>query len=208
MLEQPVFALTDPHRIDALVREHPWCVLVSAHPDGPVVSHLPVLLDPDAPAGSGTVVGHVARADARLHALGEHDVVVVVQGPHGYLSPSWYGEVPHVPTWDFEVLHLHGRPELLDATGTYAVLDATVAHFERRLPRPWRLDAVDDYAHRIAGGTTGFRLRPSRVVAKAKLSQDESVELRRRVVEELRHEHPYRNPALADAVAGTLAATS
>lgn len=204
MLEQPVFALTDPQHIDALVREHPWCILISGHPDGPVVSHLPVLVDATAPPGSGGVVGHLARADARHHELGAHDAVLVVQGPHGYLSPSWYGEVPHVPTWDFVVLHLHGRPELLDDAETYAVLDATVRHFERRLPDPWRLDEVADYAHRIAGATVGFRLRPSRVVAKAKLSQDESAQLRGRVVAELRRDQPYRNPALADAIADTL----
>jgi transcriptional regulator len=146
------------------------------------------------------VVGHLARVDADEHELGEHEVVVVIEGPNGYLSPSWYGEQPHVPTWNFVVVHLHGRPERLSAEQTYQVLSDTVDHLEAPLAEPWSLDRVADYAERIARATVGFRLGPSRVVAKAKLSQDESAELITRSVAALRADHAYRNIALADAM--------
>ncbi|SEM42803.1 FMN-binding negative transcriptional regulator [Nonomuraea pusilla] len=201
MLEQPVFAMTDPEQIDALIDAYGWASLVThTERHGLVVSHLPIVRDRQAPPGSGAVLGHLAGPDGVLHELGRHDAVLIVQGAHGYLSPSWYGETPHVPTWDFQVIHLHGRPEPLDADATFAVLRDTVDHFESVMPVPWTLDSVAGYAARIARGTVGFRLRPRRVVAKAKLSQDESARLRARTAGMLDADGPYRNPALAAAI--------
>jgi transcriptional regulator len=202
MLDQPIFRITDGAQVRTLIDNQPWATLISATDRGLCVSHLPVLLDPTG-ADIG-VVGHLARADANEHELGEREVVVVIEGPNGYLSPSWYGEQPHVPTWNFVVAHLHGRPERLNAEQTYQVLSDTVDHLEAPLVEPWSLDRVADYAERIARATVGFRLRPSRVVAKAKLSQDESAALITRSVTALRADHAYRNVALADAMERTL----
>ncbi|WP_052396923.1 FMN-binding negative transcriptional regulator [Streptomyces sp. NRRL F-5123] len=190
MLEQPIYALNDPVRLRELVAGHGWATLVSATGRGPVVSHLPVVPDRDGQDGEGegasggglTIVGHLAAADAELHELGAHDVVVIVEGPHGYISPGHYRAGPYVPTWNFVVAHLHGRPEVLDAAGTWRVLERTVAHFEADRPEPWTLDGVLDYAHGLAPHVTGFRLRPTRVVGKHKLSQDKPYEVARRVV--------------------------
>ncbi|MEV2230063.1 FMN-binding negative transcriptional regulator [Streptomyces phaeochromogenes] len=207
MLEQEIFRVTDPGRIRDLARAHPWATLISHTPDrGLVVSHLPVLVDdPRQDAGDTrdagcTLLGHLARTDARKHELGSHEVVVVIQGPHGYISPSWYEETPHVPTWNFTVLHVHGRPEVLDPTDTYDVLSATVDHFEDRLPEPWRLARVESYAHRIAAAVTGFRLPATKVTAKAKLSQDEREEIALRLAGALESRRPYAVPELARAM--------
>ncbi|MGW2289686.1 FMN-binding negative transcriptional regulator [Streptomyces phaeochromogenes] len=199
MLEQEIFRVDDPGRIRDLARAHPWATLISHTPDrGLVVSHLPVLVDDS--RQDTTLLGHLARTDAGKHELGSHEVVVVIQGPHGYISPSWYGETPHVPTWNFTVLHVHGRPEVLDPTDTYDVLSATVDHFEDRLPEPWRLARVESYAHRIAAAVTGFRLPATKVTAKAKLSQDEREEIVLRLAGALESGRPYAVPELARAM--------
>jgi transcriptional regulator len=171
MLEQPTYAWpgTDAD-LRALVARHPWVTLVSGTSAGLVVSHLPVLPTPD--TEEVAVIGHLPVADAEEHELGRCDVVVVVQGPHGYVSAGWYAGGPYVPTWNYVVAHLLGRPSVLDAKATYDVLDRTVDHFESARPVPFRLEQVADYAHMLAPHVTGFRLTPSRVVAKAKLSQD------------------------------------
>ncbi|MEY9845537.1 FMN-binding negative transcriptional regulator [Streptacidiphilus sp. MAP5-3] len=204
MLEQPLYALTDPDELRSLIAGRGWATLVSAVPDGaPVVSHVPVILDPD--RDDATVLGHLAREDAELHELGRHRTVLVFEGPNGYISPSFYESGPYVPTWNFVVAHLHGTPEILSPDETYEVLDRTVDHFEAARPTPWRLPEVEEYARRIAPGTTGFRLTPSRVVAKAKLSQDKPHETAQNVVNALRRdEDVHRNPALAEAMSKAL----
>ncbi len=157
-----------------LVARHPWVNLVSATSRGLVVSPLPVIPAPDAKGVE--IVGHLARTDAEEHELGECEAVVIVQGHHGYVSASWYSGGPYVPTWNYVVAHLHGRPVALDADATYDVLDRTVDHFESARPKPFRMSDVATYAARLAPAVAGFRLTPTRVVAKAKLSQDKPQE--------------------------------
>ncbi len=199
MLEDPRFALEDPVELRDLVSRHAWVTLVSNSDAGqPVVSHLPVVPDPD--TDEVVVLGHLARVDAGYHQLGEHDVTLVVQGPHGYVSPSFYEGGPYVPTWNFVVVHLHGRPEILGAEETYAVLSATVDHFESARPEPWRLSSVEGYAQRLAPQVVGFRLRPTRVVGKVKLNQDKPARDFEGVLAALQSDPTHANAELAAAM--------
>lgn len=192
MLTQPMYAMTDPGQVRALIAMHGWAMLVSAPGGTPVVSHLPVL--PDPAAGGPVVLGHLAREDAVAHGLGAHEVALVVQGPQGYISPRLYEAGPYVPTWNFVVAHLHGVPEVLDPEATYELLSATVDHFEAGRPEPFSLAEVEGYARGIAHGVTGFRLVPSRVVGKVKASQDKPAEVVGRVIASL------ANAELAEAM--------
>lgn len=173
MLEQPIFAWTGTDLdLRGLIAAHPWVTMVSSTSSGLVISHLPVL-----PEDQGVdVVSHLPIEDARQHELGTCDVVLIVQGPHGYISADWYVGGPYVSTWNFVVAHLHGKPTVLDEQGTYEVLQRTMDHFEHVRPHPFRLNQVSDYAHQIAPHVVGFHLTPTKTVAKAKLSQDKPEE--------------------------------
>ncbi len=111
MRQNPSFAMTDVAELRRLIDANPWVTLVSATDDGLVASHYAVLLDED--RDDLTIVGHVGRPDDLIHGLGERELLVVVQGPHGYISPGWYGDAANVPTWNFVSAHLTGIPELL-----------------------------------------------------------------------------------------------
>ncbi len=203
MRSNPDYAFEDADGIRALVRENPWGTIVSFVPGkGLVASHYPLLLDEDA---EGIVlVSHVGRPDERLHELGAHEVMVIVYGPQGYVSPSWYDASPAVPTWNFAVAHLHGTPEILSDAENLEVLDRLVAHFEAPLPEPYLMRSTLEnaaYAERIVHGTVGFRLRVDRFEAKEKMSQDKPAEVVERVIDALRRPGPYENPKLAERMA-------
>ncbi|MBN9181351.1 MAG: FMN-binding negative transcriptional regulator, partial [Microbacterium sp.] len=104
MRQNPSFAMTDVAEIRRLIARNPWTTLVSATDDGLVASHYAVLLDDE--REDLTIVGHVGKPDDAIHGLGEREMMVVVQGPHGYVSPAWYGDVAAVPTWNFVSAHL------------------------------------------------------------------------------------------------------
>jgi transcriptional regulator len=197
------YALDDAEGIMALVRENPWGTIVSFVPGrGLVASHYPLLLEED--AGGIVLVSHMGRPDERLHELGAHEVMVIVYGPHGYVSPSWYDTSPAVPTWNFAVAHLHGTPEILSDDENLRVLDGLVAHFEGVLPEPFLMRQNLEnaaYAERIVHGTVGFRLRVDRFEGKEKMSQDKPAEVVDRVIEALREPGPYYNPPLAARMA-------
>jgi transcriptional regulator len=198
MRQNPSFAMTDVAELRRLIDQNPWVTLVSDTPDGLVASHYAVLLDDE--RDDLTVVGHVGKPDDLIHGLGGRELLIVVQGPHGYISPGWYGDVRSVPTWNFVSAHLAGVPEVLAAEENLRVLDRLVARFEGRMPEPrmmWERPNDTAYVERLARGTVGFRLTPSRVVAKRKLSQNKTADVVETVIAELNGDGPYANPALA-----------
>ena len=198
MRETPQYLMTDAADIRSLIAANPWATMVSATDDGLVASHYPFLLEDD---GDGLVlVSHVGRPDERAHRLGESELLVIFEGPDGYVSPGWYEAGPAVPTWNFAVVHAYGTPKLLSDDENLAVLDRLVDHFEAPLPEPFsmRVDAANSaYAERIVRGTVGFRMRVDRVVAKEKMSQGKPRDVVERVIENLERPGVYANPSLA-----------
>ncbi|MEV7609097.1 FMN-binding negative transcriptional regulator [Microbacterium sp. NPDC089320] len=198
MRQNPSFTLADVAEIRRVVDADPWATMVSNGPEGLVSSHYVVLLDQD--RDDLTVVGHVGRPDDLIHGLGERELLVVFQGPHGYISPGWYGDVPSVPTWNYTAVHLAGVPEILSDEENLAVLDRLVDRFEGRMPEPrkmWERPNDPAFVARLAAGTVGFRLTPTRVVAKRKLSQNKPVETVETIIAELDSDGPYAQHALA-----------
>lgn len=199
MRQNPSFAMTDIAELRRVIDENPWVTLVSTGDAGLVASHYAVLLDDD--RDDLTIVGHVGRPDDAILGLGERELLVVVQGPHGYVSPSWYGDVAAVPTWNFVSLHLAGVPELLAPEENLRVLDRLVDRFESSLPQPrgmWSPPNDPEFVRRLERGTVGFRLTPTRVDAKRKLSQNRTDEVVDTIIERVEAgASPYADPRLA-----------
>ncbi|MBS1889539.1 MAG: FMN-binding negative transcriptional regulator [Actinobacteria bacterium] len=195
MRHNPAHATTDPEVVRDLVRENPWATIVSENAGGLVASHYPVLLDEDAEGIA--LLTHVGRPDEEVHGFGDHEVLVIVQGRHGYVSPSWYGpEATRAPTWNFSVAHLYGVPQVLDEDENLATLTRLVARFERCVEEPLYLD--QEWGRGVAKGTVGLRIPVGRFVCKRKLSQDKDDRSRRQTIAALRAPGPYHHPELAD----------
>jgi transcriptional regulator len=200
----PAHAETDEAVVRELIDANPWATMISRGADDTLVaSHYPILLDPD--ADGLAVVTHVGRPDERVHAFGDGngEILLIVAGPHGYISPSWYTpEATRAPTWNFSVAHCYGVPEILSAEDNVATLARLVAHFERHVERPVWLEP--EVAARLAPGTVGIRLPITRFVCKVKMSQDKDPQSQTQVLRALRAPGPYSNPPLAEAMARAL----
>ena len=196
MRHTPHYLLTDPDEVKRLIRRNAWATYVSNTSNGLVASHYPTLLE-ETDDDSIVIVSHFGRPDELAHELGQHEVMVIVAGPHGYISPGWYTEGDFVPTWNHVTAHLYGVPEIVSDAENFAVLDRLVDHFETRMPHPVSLDYDEQQARRIAKGTVGLRMRVTRFDARAKLSQNKSDEVRATIIEQLRGDGPYANTALA-----------
>ncbi|WP_292832717.1 FMN-binding negative transcriptional regulator [Microbacterium sp.] len=173
MRQNPSFAMTDLTELRRVVDQNPWMTLVSTTDGGLVASHYAMLLDDD--RDDLTIVGHVGKPDDAILGLGERELLVIVQGPHGYISPGWGGAGPNVPTWNFVSVHLSGVPEVLTPDENLVVLERLVRRFESSSSDPrflWELPNDADFVHKLERGTVGFRLTPTKVVAKRKLSQN------------------------------------
>ncbi|KJL46436.1 Protease synthase and sporulation protein PAI 2 [Microbacterium hydrocarbonoxydans] len=198
MRQNPSFTLADVAEIRRVIEANPWATIMSSGPDGLVASHYAILLDDD--RDDLAIVGHVGRPDDQIHGMGEREMLVVFQGPHGYISPGWYGDVQAVPTWNYTAVHLSGIPEILSAEENLKVLDRLVQRFEGRMPDPrlmWERPNDEAFVNRLAAGTVGFRLSPARVVAKRKLSQNKPTQTVETIIAELEGDGPYAQPGLA-----------
>lgn len=159
-----------------LLRAHPLGTVVWQQPGGLEATPLPWLLR----TGDGPrLAGHVARANPLLQALaaGPLPVLVVFQGPQGYISPSWYPSKAEterqVPTWNYSTVHVHGRLRAMDEPAWVRQLlrELTAAH-EAELPQPWGLDdAAPGFIDQLLTHIVGIELAVERLEGKFKLGQ-------------------------------------
>jgi transcriptional regulator len=195
MRHNSAHASTDQQVARRLIADHPWAQLTSHHDGRLVASHYPVLLDES--ADGLALLTHVGRPDDRLHGLGSGQVLLVFQGEHGYVSPSWY--VPgssRAPTWNFSAVHCWGTPEVLGPDENLDVLERLTAHFEQHVDEPMWLDR--EWAAPVARGTVGLRIPVDRFEMKIKMSQDKDPVSVQQVIDHLRAPGPYHQTGLAD----------
>ncbi|ROR82580.1 negative transcriptional regulator, PaiB family [Plantibacter flavus] len=192
MRHTPTYLMTDVDEVKRLIRNHPWATFVSPASTGLVASHYPAILEEDRDELS--IVSHFGRPDERSHELGEHEILVIIQGPHDYVSPSWYPEGQLIPTWNHVTAHLYGTPEVLSEDENYEMLSRLTDHFEDHRPDGRHLSQDEAGTRRAAKGTVGLRMRVTRFDARAKLSQNKTPE----VVDDITAHLAERNPALAE----------
>ena len=90
----------DPDVVRQLIRENPWAILVSSNTGGLAASHYPILLDEE--ADGLAIFTHVGRPDEQIHGFGESEIMLIVQGRHGYISPS--GQVRYRHAYEYDSL--------------------------------------------------------------------------------------------------------
>lgn len=197
MRHTPRYLVTDPNEVKRLIRRNPWATFVSPTTNGLVASHYPVVVDEG--TDELTVLSHFGRPDDLLHELGEHEIMIIIQGPHDYVSASWLAPGDLVATWNHVTAHLYGVPEVLSEDETYRVLSDLTDHFEQHYPGGRSLSDDEAGTRRAAKGAVGIRMRVDRFDARAKLSQNKSPDVRERITAEF----ATRNPDLADEMRRT-----
>lgn len=179
MFVPKAFRLDDRRAIVELIEAYGFALLVTALDGPPQASHLPFLYDPER-GPEGTLLGHMARANPQWHdfaALAERgaEALVIFQGPHSYISPTWYGGgPPTVPTWNYAAVHAYGQPRLMEEPAAVrGLLDRLVAVQEAGQARPWSTqDLEESFVQGMMRGMVAFEMPVTRLEAKAKLSQN------------------------------------
>ena len=196
------FKETNPERISALIKGNPLGMLITA-PDGePFVSHLPFILESSA-GSQGKLLGHMTRANPQWqHFVEGSKVLVVFQGPHAYVSPSWYLS-PGVPTWNYAVVHLRGIPRLLEGESELEALVEQITHVhESNLPNPWKPNLTDERRSKLLNMIVGFEIEITHIQGKFKLSRNRPPEDQRSVVDKLSQSNNQTEAAVAKLMSG------
>lgn len=172
------FAEEDPDAIRRLIRDHPLGTLVTLGADGLNANHLP-FLHTEGPGPHGSLRGHVARNNAVWRdADPDREALVIFQGPSAYISPNWYpskGESHRVvPTYNYAVVHAHGRLQVHDdERWLRAFLGRLTNAMEASQPKAWKMgDAPQDYLREMLGNVVGIEIAVTRLTGKWKASQN------------------------------------
>ncbi|MGF1607994.1 MAG: FMN-binding negative transcriptional regulator [Kiloniellales bacterium] len=186
-----MFKLDDPAVAVEVMRAHDFALLVTAPGGRPQASHLPFLLD-ETRGPKGTLLAHMARANPQwrdFEGEGAGEALVIFQGPHGYVSPSWYPPGNNVPTWNYLAVHAYGRPRVLATDAARALIERLVATHEGGREPSWTLAGQDEkYIAAMLRGIVAFEIPIERLEAKAKLSQNKDAATRAKVVAALEAE--------------------
>jgi transcriptional regulator len=152
--------------------------LVTRAADSFATSYLPWEVDA-ARGPSGTLIGHLARYNPQWRVPdGGTQALVVFQGPHGYVSPSWYpgkrDDPRQVPTWDYLIVEARGvLTTFEDDARLYELLTQLTDRNEAGREHRWRVtDAPDDYVRAEMRHVIGIELRVESLIGRYKLSQN------------------------------------
>jgi transcriptional regulator len=180
MYTPPAFEIETPAWSVELIGEYPFGTLITFSDGSPQITHLPMLAEER--DGDLWILGHVARANPHAQAIlaGGVRATTAFLGPHAYVSASWYAQPYHtVPTWNYEAVHCDGRLQEGDA---YSILAMLTAKFEAGRPNAWAMEKLDvGYLENQLKGIVAFEMRVDALRAKAKLSQNRTLEDRERV---------------------------
>jgi transcriptional regulator len=168
----------DPATLFAALRANAFATIISTSADGALeATWIPFLIE--GTAQQPVIFGHMARANDQWRSWSAATpLLALFQGPHHYISPSWYSSEPNVPTWNYVAVQVRGRPRMLDeAAEVEAMLDRLVAQFESAREPRWEL-AAQPAAYRAgqAAGIVGFELLVEQVSGAWKLSQRASTQ--------------------------------
>jgi transcriptional regulator len=181
------FAENSIEAMHALIEAHPLGALVRLGEDGLAADHLPFELAPASEsAPHGILRAHVARANP-LWRQGPAPVLVLFQGPSGYVSPELYdtkaidGRV--VPTWNYAVVHVHGRLRVIEDTAwLLAQMGRMTTRQEAAHGHDWTIaDAPPDYIDKLVRATVGIEIVIERLEGKFKASQNRGEAERERI---------------------------
>lgn len=169
------FSIQSPEALHHIIRTHPLGALVTQGPQGLDANHIPFELD----AARGMLTAHVARANPVWQQCGAgSDVLVVFRGEAAYISPNWYPSkhVSHrqVPTWNYEVVHVHGYMTVQDTEKfVRGVVGRLTRTHEATEPKPWKMgDSAPEYIDGMLKAIVGIEIQITRMEGKAKLSQN------------------------------------
>jgi len=172
------FEVTEREEILAFIKANAFGQLISTVKNRLFSSHLPFFLGND----GGSLICHVAKGNPQWEDIEGQDVLVTFQGPHDYVSPSWYSS-PGVPTWNYQAVHVYGKPELITETEKLKniVNQLTEAH-ESSFEKPWK----PEYKESLLNAIVGIEIKITELQCKYKLSQNRSEKDKQQVAEQVK----------------------
>lgn len=181
------FKVTDFDEISSFVRQYSFGTLVTTKKGKPIATHLPMQLIKE--NEDYYITGHMAYGNPQWRTFDTQEhALVMFQGPHAYISSSWY-EQENVPTWNYQAVHIYGAAKILEEADLKKDLAQLLEKYETHREDPVLMEKLSpDLIEKELKGIVGFKIKVSEIQAANKLSQNRNDVDYRNVVEQLREE--------------------
>ncbi len=188
------FQVNDEEIIYDFIEKYSFATLFSQHNGEPYATHLPLTLN----KSENVLYGHFARQNEQWKDIQDQQVLIVFQGPHCYISPSWYETSKAVPTWNYVSIHLYGNMEIVENPNViFNSLNDMVNKYERA-DSSYNLKDVDSkYIEGMNKGIVVFKINITKIEAKAKLSQNHPIERQELIIKHLENTSNHENLQIA-----------
>lgn len=169
------FTFRHPSDLADLVQQFPLAWVVTGQAGSLGATPLPLQLECDQAGAPVRLLGRFGRRNPQVEALRrDPHATILVLGPEGYISPSWFRDRSRAPTWNYACAVFDVEIELRDTTAdAEALLEGLTAQVEAGRPSPWRVEEVGPRHERLVQGVVGFHAHVRSVRGTFKLGQDE-----------------------------------
>jgi transcriptional regulator len=195
------FKIDDVEKLYDFIEKYSFATVFSQHNEEPYATHLPLLVNKE----DGLLYGHFARPNGQWKDIENQKVLAVFQGPHCYISPSWYESNPAVPTWNYVAIHVYGQMEIVeDDQELFRSLEEMVAKYEKP-DSSYHLNDVDSsFLEGMSRGIVAFKINITKIEGKAKLSQNHPAVRQELVIKQLENSSDQNNKQIAKLMKGNL----
>jgi len=193
-----VFALEDVPKLQEFMEEFNFATVVTQRDGELTASHIPFLLDRSVEP-YGVLRAHLAVRNPQLDDFRSgSQALVIFQGPHCYISPSWYVQPENVPTWNYTVVHAYGVPRIGNKAAMIALLKDLTAKHEGSFERPWDFDPNSGWVQKLLMDIVAFEIKIEKLEGKFKLNQNRAPADREGVIQTLSASEDPLQKAIAD----------
>jgi len=165
------FKVEDEEEIWSFMKQHTFATLVTIDKGRSVATHIPVIIKRN--EEEILVSGHLAYGNRQWRTLNDvQEALIIFQGPHAYISSSWYEE-QQVPTWNYQSVHVYGNVNLQTQEELMGDLKTLLHTYEDHRQHPVLWETLSpELLERELKGIVGFKLNVTEIQAAYKMSQN------------------------------------
>lgn len=187
----------DRERILEFLKRNNFPALVTSDGEKLIATHLPMEV---VETGNDTlkIYSHMSRANPQWKSFGEQEALLIFQGAHTYISPTWYNHV-NVPTWNYMMVHVYGKARVVDGEELKSTLGRLVERHE--VASNYRMESLPgEFVEKELKGAVGFVVDVTRIDAGYKLSQNRNDEDHANIIRELELRGDEESSRVAEAM--------